>query len=145
MTRTTNTSKRAMENQASTEEETNTEEGATVTPTGKEIYHTQAPHPHFQYSGMMVPYVEDLQIDWTIDDALHSRFIRWKLKCENILDCQLAILQESAKCKKVIQWSGEAGLDMYISWAFPTEEVTLQTIWSSFEDFCKLQSNAVHA
>ena len=77
-------------------------------------------------------------MDCTIDDALLSRFIRWKIKCENILDCELAILQESAKR------SGDAGLDMYISWALPTEEVTLQTIWSRFEDFCKPQSNAVH-
>ena len=84
-------------------------------------------------------------MDWTIDDALHSKFIRWKIKCEKILDCELAIFQESAKCQKVIQWSGGAGLDMYILWALPTEEVTLQTIWSRFEDFCKPQSNAVHA
>ena len=61
---------------------------------------------------MMVPYVKGPKMDWTIDDALHSRFIRWKIKCENILDCKLAILQESAKCKKVIQQSGDAGLDM---------------------------------
>ena len=32
---------------------------------------------------------------------------------------------------------------MYISWALPTEEVTLQTIWSRFEDCCKPQSYAV--
>ena len=32
---------------------------------------------------------------------------------------------------------------MYISWALPTADVTLQTIWSRFEDFCKPQSNAV--
>ena len=94
---------------------------------------------------MMVSYVESLKMDWTVDDALHSRFIRWKIKCENIFDCKLAILQGSTKCKKVIQWSGDAGLDMYISWNLPTEEVTLQTIWSRFEDFCKPQSNAVHA
>ena len=102
MTCTINASKRAMENQASTEEETNTEEGATATPPGNEIPHNQAPHSHFQYSGMLVPYVEGPKMDWTIDNALHSRFIRWKLKCKNILDCELAILQESAKCKK---WS----------------------------------------
>ena len=68
-----------------------------------------------------------------------------EIKCINILDFKLAILQESAKCKKVNQWSGGAGLDMYISWALPTEEVTLQTIWSRFEDFCKPQSDAVSA
>ena len=145
MTHTTNTSKKAMENPASTEEETYTEEGATATPPGNEIPHNQAPHSPFPYSGILVPYVEDPKMDWTIDNALHSRFIRWRIKCENILDCKLAILQESAKCKKVIQWSGDAGLDMYISWNLPTEEVTLQTIWSRFEDFCKPQSNAVCA
>ena len=93
---------------------------------------------------MMVPYVDGPKMDWTVNVALQSRLIRWKTKCENILDCELAILQESAKCKKVIQWSGDAGLDMYISWALPTEEITLQTIWSRFEDFCKPQSNTVH-
>ena len=134
-----------MENPASTGEETHTEEGATATPPGNEIHHNQVPHSHFQYSGMMVPYVEGPKMDWTIGDTLHSRFIRWKIKSKNILDCKLAILQESAKCKKVIQWSGDAGLDMYISWALPTTEVMLQTIWSKFEDFCKPQSNAVHA
>ena len=82
-----------MENPASTEEETDTEEGVTATPPGKEIPHIQAPHPHFQYSGMMVPYVDGPKMDWTIDDALHFIFIRWKIKCENILDCKLAILQ----------------------------------------------------
>ena len=94
---------------------------------------------------MMVPYVDGSKMDWAIDDALHSRFIRRKIKCENIHDCKLAILQENTKCKKVIQWSGDAGLDTCISWALPTEEVTLQTIWSRFEAFCKPQSNAVHA
>ena len=92
---------------------------------------------------MMVPYVEGPKMDWTVDDALHSRFIRWRIKCEN-MNCQLAILQESAKCKCVIQWSGDAGLDMYISWNLLKKEITLQTIWSRFEDFCKPQSNAVH-
>ena len=133
MTSTTNTSKKAMENPASTGKETHTEEGATATPPGNEISHNQVPHSHFQYPGMMIPYVEGPKMDWTIDDALHSRFIRWKIKCENILDCELA------KCKKVIHWSGDAGLDMYISWDLPTADVTLQTIWSRFQDFCKPQ------
>ena len=57
-------------------------------------------------------------------------------KCENILDCQLAILQEGkAKCKQVIQWSGDAGLDMYIPWNLHPEEITLQTIWSNLKIF----------
>ena len=76
MTHTTNTSKKAMDNPASTEEETNTEEGAAATPPGKEIPPNQVPHSPFPYSGMTVPYVEGPKMDWTIGDALHSRFIR---------------------------------------------------------------------
>ena len=144
MTFTTNTSKKAMEYPASTEE-THTEEGATASPPGNEIHHNQVPNSHFQYSGKMVSYAEGPKMDWTIDDALHSRFIRWKIKCENILDCKLAILQESVKCKKSDPMVRRCMIDMYISWALPTTEVTIQTIWSKFEDFCKPQSNAVHA
>ena len=97
MTHTTNTSKKAIGNSASTEEEPYTEEGATATPPGNTIPHNQAPNSPFPYSRMMVPYVEGPKMDWTVDDALHSRFIRWRIKCENILDCQLSILQENAK------------------------------------------------
>ena len=63
MTCTTNTSKKAMENLASTGEETHNEEGATATPPGNEINHNQVPHSHFQYPGMMVPYVEGPKMD----------------------------------------------------------------------------------
>ena len=86
-----------MENPASTGEETHTEDCATATPPGNEINHNQVTHSHFQYPGMMVAYVEGPEMDCTVDDALHSRFIRWQIKCENILDCKLRILQESAK------------------------------------------------
>ena len=145
MTHTTNTSRKAIENPASIGKETHTEEGATATPPGNEINHNQVPHSQFQYPGMMVPYAEGPKMDLTIDDALHSRFIRWKTQCENILHCKPAILQESAKYKKVIQWSGDAGLDITISWDLPTADVTLQAIWSRFENFCKPQSNTVCA
>ena len=92
-----------MENTASIGGETHTEEGATAIPPGNEINHNQVPHSQFQYPGVMVLYFKGPQMDWTLDDALHSRLIRGKIKCENILDCKLAILQESAICKKVIQ------------------------------------------
>ena len=86
-----------MDNPASTDKETTTEEGAAVIPQGTEIPPNQVPYSPYPYSGMMVPYVEGPKMDWTVDDNLHSRFIRWRIKCENILDCQLAILQENAK------------------------------------------------
>ena len=48
MTHTTNTSKKAMDNPASTEEETYTEEGATATLSGIELPHNQS-HIHLSH------------------------------------------------------------------------------------------------
>ena len=66
-----------------------------------------------------MPYMEGPKIDWPVNDGLYHRFLRWKLKCENILDCELAMLPESKKCKKVIAWSGDFEMDQYVSWCLP--------------------------
>ena len=58
MTHTANTSKKAMDNPASTEEETYNEEDATAAPPGNTIPHNQALHSPFSYSGMMVLYIK---------------------------------------------------------------------------------------
>ena len=47
-----------------------------------------------------VPYIEGPKMDWTVIDGLYHRFLTWKLKCEHILDCELASLSESRQCKK---------------------------------------------
>ena len=80
-----------------------------------------------------------------VNDDLYHRFLKWNLKCENILDCELAMLPKSKKCKKVIAWSGDFGMDQYVSWCFPIEEISLDTIWAKYEDFCKPQANEVRA
>ena len=36
-------------------------------------------------------------------------------------------------------------MDQYVSWGLSKEDMKLDTIWERFEDFCKLQSNQVHA
>ena len=41
-------------------------------------------------------------MDWTVNDGLYHRFLKWHLKCENILECELAALPERQQCKKVI-------------------------------------------
>ena len=87
-----------------------------------------------------MPYI-GLKMDWTVSNGLHHR----ELKCENILDCELAMLPESKKCKKVMAWSGDFGMDQYISWCLPTDDIRLDTIWSKSEDFCKPQANEVIA
>ena len=80
-------------------------------------------------------------MDWTVNDSLYHRLFKWKLKCENILDCELAMLPESKKCKKAIALSGYFGMDQYVSWCLPTEDLSLEVIWAKYEDFCKPQTN----
>ena len=53
-------------------------------------------------TSMYVLYTEGPKMNWTVDDVLYNRFVNWKLKCENILDCELAMLSEARKCKKVV-------------------------------------------
>ena len=43
------------------------------------------------------------------------------------------MLTESRKCKKVLVWSGDFGLDHYISWNLSSEELTLEVILKKFE------------
>ena len=92
-----------------------------------------------------MPYIVGPGMDWTVNDGLYSRFLKWNLKCENILECELAILPEARKCKKVLAWSGDVGLDQYISWNLQNEELSLETIWKKFEEFCKPQANELRA
>ena len=84
---------------------------------------------------MFVPYIEGPKMDWTVNDSLYHRFLKWKLKCENILDCELAMLPDSKKCKKVIAWSGDFGMNQYVSWCMLPDDLSLDVIWTKFEDF----------
>ena len=94
---------------------------------------------------MSMPYIEGPKTDCTVDDVMYHRFLKWHLKCENILGCELEMLSERRKCKKVIAWSGDFGMDQYVSSSLSTEELTHVTIWEKFEEFCKPQSNKVRA
>ena len=84
-------------------------------------------------------------MDWTVNDSLYHHFLKWKLKCENILECELAALPEPQQYKKLTAWSGNFGMDQYVSWGLTKDELELGTIWSQFEAFCKPQSNKVCA
>ena len=82
-------------------------------------------------------------MDWMVNNALYHRFLKWKLKCKNILECKLTALPKCQKCKKVIAWSGDFGMDQYVSWGLFKDDMNLDTIWEKFEDFCKPQSYEV--
>ena len=89
------------------------------------------PHPNVPqpvYINMYMPYIEGLKMDWMVNDALYHRFLKWKLKCENILECKLKTLPECQKCKKVITWSGDFGMDQYVSWGLSKDKMNLYTI-----------------
>ena len=92
-----------------------------------------------------MPYIKGPKTDWTVNDSLYHRCLKWKLKCENILDCELAMLRESKKCKKVHTWSGDFGMDQYASWCLPKEDLSIDVIWLKYEDFCKPKGNEVRA
>ena len=92
-----------------------------------------------------MPYIEGPNMDWTVNDVLYHRFLKWHLKCENILECELTMLSEGRKYKKVIAWNGNFDRDQYVSWSLSTEQLMLDTFWEKFEKFCKPQSNEVRA
>ena len=94
---------------------------------------------------IFMPYIEGPKMDWTVNDGLYHRFLKWCLKCENILECKLAALPECQQCKKVFALSGDFGMDQCVSWGLQSDQLTLDTIWEKFEEFCKPQSNEVHA
>ena len=55
------------------------------------------------------------------------------------------MLSEPRKCKKVLAWSNDFGLDQYVSWNISSEELILEIIWKKFEEFCKPQANELRA
>ena len=95
------------------------------------------PHPVGQLlpvTGMYMPYIEGLHMDWTVNDNLYHRFLKWHLKCKNILECELAALPEHQQCKKVITWSRDCRMDQYVSWNLSSNELALDTIWGKYEE-----------
>ena len=48
-------------------------------------------------------------MDWTVHDSLYAKFKTWKLKCENILEAELASLPDSRKYKIMFRWLGVQG------------------------------------
>ena len=55
------------------------------------------------------------------------------------------MLPDSKKCKIVIAWSGDFGMDQYVSWYLPPEDLSLDVIGAKFNDLCKPQTNEVRA
>ena len=87
-------------------------QGATPEPTHEEMTTSsqdddsssdQEPDPeitfHFSRQPQPVPsifmlHIEGPKMDWTVNGELYHRFLKWHLKCENILESKLAALPE---------------------------------------------------
>ena len=55
----------------------------------QEVY-INHPHPNVPqpvYTNMCMPHIEGPKMDWMVNDALYHRFLKWNVKCENILEC----------------------------------------------------------
>ena len=88
---------------------------------------------------MFMHYIKGLMMGSTGNDGLYHRFLKWCLKCE------LAMVPEKRQHKKVIAWTGDFGMDQYVSWNLSRDELMLYSIWEKLEEFCRLQSNEVMA
>ena len=58
----------------------------------------QAPNPAMY--NMFMPYIEGPKMGWTVNDSLYHHFLKWKLKCETILECELAALPEPNNARR---------------------------------------------
>ena len=85
----------ASHDETSTHEESETEQEVSIN-------HPNPNTPQLVYTNMYMSYTEGPKMVWMLNDALYHRFLKRKLKCKNILECELAALHECQKCKKVI-------------------------------------------
>ena len=132
----TETEEEASHDETSTHEESEPDQEVSIN-------HPHSSAPQTVYTNMYMPYIEGPKIDWMVNDALYHRFLKRKLKCKNLLECELTALTECQKCKKIIAWSGDFGMDQHVPCGLSKEEMNPDTIWERFEDFCKPQSNEV--
>ena len=91
---------------------------------------------------MFMPYIEGPMRDWMVNDSLYH-ILEMETEVWEYIRLWTCMLPESKKCKKVIGWSGDFGIDQYVSWCLNTEDLSLEVIWAKYEDFCKPQTNEV--
>ena len=94
---------------------------------------------------MYMPYIEGPKWTglWMTDLTTDSWNGKLNVKIYWIVNWQCYQKQENAK--KVVAWSGDFGIDQYVSWCLPPEHLCLEMIWNKFKEFCKAQTNKVRA
>ena len=51
---------------------------------------------------MFMLYIEGPGMNWTVNDDLHHRFLKWCLKGENMLECEFAMLPEKVNARRLL-------------------------------------------
>ena len=82
-------------------------------------------------------------IDWSTDENLYSRFKIWKQRCELLFTGPMGKIDEEVKCKYLLYWSAELGIELFNSWDLSIEQQKkLDNYWEIFENFVKLQGGS---
>ena len=91
-------------------------------------------------SGTFMPYIEGPKMDWTVNGGLcycgiygTHRFLKWHLKCKNILECELGSITRKATMLKSNSlvwrlWHGPVCLLGFTNGSTNTRE-NLEKIW----------------
>ena len=61
------------------------------------------------------------KMDWSPRPDLHTRFKRFRQKCELLLDGPLKSRDSTQKCKYVLLWLSDHSLDLFNMWVLTTE------------------------
>ena len=61
-------------------------------------------------------------MDWSTDEGLYNRYKIWKQQCELLFTGPLVKLEEVVKCKYLLYWSDQRGLELFNSWDLSEDE-----------------------
>jgi hypothetical protein len=59
---------------------------------------------------------EPPKIDWTPGPGLAQRLKRFRQKCELLFDVPLKARTNEQRCRYVLLWAGDYGLDLHNTW-----------------------------
>ena len=85
-------------------------------------------------------------MDWTNDSALDECYRKWKKQVEVLFRGPLNGVTEAVKCKYVIYWSGDHGMDLVDKWTNEGKindgnKETVKTYWDRFDEYVHPQTN----
>ena len=67
-------------------------------------FHSSLAHPAHPVQqvipSMFMPYIEGPKMDLTVNYGLYHQFLKWRLKCENMLEYKLAALPKNNSATK---------------------------------------------